>query len=159
MPRRKRVFPNRKKVRLDDRFQNELVMKFIMKVMLHGKKSKAMHIVYKALDMLAEKQKMEHMEVFDLVMEKITPQVEVRSRRIGGGNYQIPTEISDSRKISLALRWLVKFARLRGGADMAKKLFFEMQDALGDAGQTFKKKEDTHRMAEANRALSHYARF
>lgn len=159
MPRRKKVFINRKVTPIDERYENEVVERMIRKVMLDGKKYLASQIVYQAIDEIANKLKKEPMEALEIVMEKVTPEIEVRSRRIGGGNYQIPTEISENRKKSLAIRWLVTNARARKGMPMARKLAAEMVDAANDSGATFKKREDTHRMAEANKALAHYARY
>ena len=124
--------------------------------MLDGKKGTAQKILYQAFDMIKEKTGKEPMEVFEAAMENIKPALEVKSRRVGGANYQVPIEVRGDRSQALALRWLVQYARLRGGHTMAENLANEIMDAAEGTGAAVKKREDTHRMAEANKAFAHY---
>jgi small subunit ribosomal protein S7 len=125
-------------------------------MMLDGKKSKAEHIVYTALARAAEKVEAEPLEVFEKAMSNISPSVEVRPRRVGGQTYQVPMDVRPDRRRTLALRWLVELSRKRGGRTMVDKLSAELIDAYNNTGNAVKKKEDTHRMADANKAFSHY---
>ncbi len=154
MPRRREV-PKRV-ILPDPKFGDRLVAKFINSVMLDGKKSTAEPIVYGAFDIVAEKTGDDPIEVFKKAMENIRPLVEVKSRRVGGATYQVPVEVSATRKNALAIRWLVNFARSRGEKDMTQKLAGEFMDAAANRGASVKKREDTHRMAEANKAFAHY---
>ena len=129
---------------------------FINKVMQRGKKSTAERIVYQALDEIAEQQKRDPVEVFEQAVQNATPTVEVKPRRVGGATYQVPVDIRAERRLALALRWLLASARARRGRSMAARLAAELSDAASGQGSTVKKKEDTHRMAEANRAFVHY---
>lgn len=141
----------------DDRFQDVLVARFINQVMERGKRSTAEKIVYEALEIASKKSNAEPLNVFREAMKNIEPTVEVRSRRIGGANYQIPIEVRGGRREALAMRWLIGAARGKKGKRMAEKLAMEFQDALNKQGDAYKKKEDVRRMAEANRAFAHFA--
>ena len=141
----------------DVKYNSLLVAKFINMIMLDGKKSIAQKIVYDTLDNLEKKLNKGALEIFEDVIEKARPLVEVKSKRLGGANYQIPVEIKKERSIALAMRWMINFARKRSGHSMIEKLTAEMLDILDGKGATIKKREDTHRMAEANKAFAHYA--
>jgi small subunit ribosomal protein S7 len=140
----------------DTRYNSELVARLINKVMMRGKKSLAERIVYGAMETLEARAKKPAMEVLEQAVRNATPVVEVRPRRVGGATYQVPMEIREDRRLSLALRWLVQSARKRPGKSMIEKLAGELLDAYNNQGNTIKKKEDTHKMAEANRAFAHY---
>ncbi len=154
MPRRGNV-PKREP-EPDPIYNSKLVSKFINYVMKDGKKSIAEKIVYGALEKAAERLKLEPMELLEKVMENVKPIVEVRPRRVGGATYQIPVEVSERRAEALAIRWIVQFARKRSGMPMVERLAREFMDAYRGEGSAVKKREDTHRMAEANRAFAHY---
>jgi small subunit ribosomal protein S7 len=154
MPRR-RVAAKRE-VLPDPKFGNAVLAKFMNHVMVSGKKSTAEKIVYGALDIVANKQGGDPIEFFDKALEAIQPLVEVKSRRVGGATYQVPVEVRPSRRTALAMRWLVDAARSRGEKSMAQRLANEMMDAAEGKGSAVKKREDVHRMAEANKAFSHY---
>ena len=140
----------------DPRFDSVLVTSFVNNLMLDGKKSVAFDIFYKAMDKVQERTDENGLEVFQRALDNVTPAVEVRSRRVGGATFQIPQPIRDSRKQSLAMKWLIGFARKRNEKSMAGRLAAEVMAAAKEEGATFKKKEDTHRMAEANKAFSHF---
>ncbi len=140
----------------DPIYNSKVITKLINTIMLDGKKGIAQTILYQAFDTVKEKTGKDPMEVFNQAMENITPQLEVKSRRVGGSNYQVPIEVTPARGQALALRWLVKFARDRGGRGMADNLANELIDASNGMGGAVKKREDTHRMAEANKAFAHY---
>ena len=140
----------------DPRFNSELVTKFVNNLMLEGKKSVAMTIFYEAIDRIADKTGEDGLEVFKKALTNVTPAVEVRSRRVGGATFQIPQPIRDSRKLSMAMKWLIGYSRKRNEKSMAQRLANEIIAASKEEGATFKKKEDTHRMAEANKAFSHF---
>ena len=140
----------------DPMYNSKLVTKLVNTIMLDGKKGKAQTIVYNAFDMIKEKTGREPMEVFEEAMANIKPALEVKSRRVGGANYQVPVEIKADRSQALGLRWLVNYSRLRGGHTMAENLANEIMDASQGTGGAVKKREDTHRMAEANKAFAHY---
>ena len=140
----------------DPIYKSKVVTKLINTVMLDGKKGIAQTIVYEAFDQVKDKTGKEPLEVFEAAMENIKPQLEVKSRRVGGSNYQVPIAVSPARSQALALRWLTKFSRDRGGKGMADNLANEIVDASNGTGATVKKREDTHRMAEANKAFAHY---
>ena len=140
----------------DPIYKSKVVTKLINSMMLDGKKGKAQTILYDAFNMIKEKTGKEPMEVFNQALENIKPALEVKSRRVGGSNYQIPIEVSDERSQALGLRWLTNYARLRGGHGMAENLANEIIDAAAGTGAAVKKREDTHRMAEANKAYAHY---
>ncbi len=154
MPRTSRVV--RREVIPDAKYGNRLLSMFINKVMQRGKKSTAERIVYQALDTIEEQQKRDPLEVFEQAVQNATPTVEVKPRRVGGATYQVPVDIRAERRLALALRWLLASARARRGRSMAERLAAELSDAASGQGTTVKKKEDTHRMAEANRAFVHY---
>jgi small subunit ribosomal protein S7 len=140
----------------DPRYNNVVVAKFINNVMERGKKSIAASIVYDALNMIEEKTKRPGIEVFEEAMKNATPQIEVKPRRVGGATYQIPIEPSAERKQALAMRWLIDNSRKRSGRDMAARLAGELMDAARNEGSTIKKRDDTHKMAEANQAFAHF---
>ena len=155
MPRRRVV--GQRKILPDPKFKNELLAKFINILMVDGKKSTAEKIVYGALDILTEKNtEKEHLELFEIALDNIRPTVEVKSRRVGGSTYQVPVEVRPVRRNALAMRWLVDAARKRGEKSMAQRLANEMLDASDNKGSAVKKREDVHRMAEANKAFAHY---
>ncbi len=154
MPRRRVV--GQRKVLPDPKFGSELLTKFVNVVMVDGKKSIAEKIVYGALDIMAEKTGKGHLEVFEQALENVRPTVEVKSRRVGGSTYQVPVEVRPVRRNTLAMRWLVEAARKRGEKSMAVRLAHEMLDAAENKGAAVKKREDVHRMAEANKAFAHY---
>ncbi|ADR24891.1 30S ribosomal protein S7 [Mycoplasmopsis bovis] len=145
-----------RKVLADPVFNSVLVTKLINAIMLDGKKSLAQDILYSAFNIIKEKTQKDPMEVFQAAVENVTPQLEVRTRRIGGTNYQVPTEVSARRKQTLSLRWLVQYARLRNEKTMDVRLANEIIDASNKTGGAIKKREDTHKMAEANRAFAHF---
>lgn len=140
----------------DPRFGSVLVTSFVNNLMLDGKKSVAFDIFYKAMDRVQERTDENGLEVFQRALENVTPAVEVRSRRVGGATFQIPQPIRDARKQSLAMKWLIGYARKRNEKSMSERLAGEVIAAAKEEGATFKKKEDTHRMAEANKAFSHF---
>lgn len=140
----------------DPMYSSKLVTKLINQMMLDGKKGTAQKILYQAFDMIKEKTNRDPMEVFEQAMENIKPSLEVKSRRVGGANYQVPNEVKPERAQALALRWLVNYSRLRGGHSMAENLANEIIDASNGVGAAVKKREETHRMAEANKAFAHY---
>ena len=140
----------------DPIYKSKVVAKLINTVMLDGKKGTAQSIVYQALETVKKKTGSDALEMFSKAMENIKPQLEVKSRRVGGSNYQVPVEVTPARSQALALRWLTKFSRDRGGKGMADNLANEIIDAANGTGAAVKKREDTHRMAEANKAFAHY---
>lgn len=146
----------RRSVIPDPRYNSEVVAKFVNNVMERGKKSLAARIVYDAFGLVEERTKRPAMEVFEEAIKNATPLVEVKPRRVGGATYQIPVEISSSRRMALAMRWLIDNARGRSGRDMAARLAGEILDTARNEGSTVKKREDTHRMAEANQAFAHF---
>jgi small subunit ribosomal protein S7 len=154
MPRKGSV--TKRKVTPDSRFEDVAVTKFINSLMLDGKKSKAERIFYDALDIAGDKLKKSPFEVFEQAMENVKPVIEVRSRRVGGATYQVPMEVNTFRRQTLAIRWLVAASRNRSANSMTEKLANEMMDAAQNKGGAIKKKEDTSKMAEANRAFAHY---
>ena len=140
----------------DPMYNSKVVTKLVNRLMRDGKKGTAQTILYDAFEIIKEKTNQEPVEVFQKAMENIGPSLEVKSRRVGGANYQVPIEVKADRKQALALRWLVQYARLRGGHSMAENLANEIIDASNGTGAAVKKREDTHRMAEANKAFAHY---
>ena len=154
MPRRRVVA--RRQVLPDPKFGSDLLAKFINMLMEDGKKAVAESIIYRALDQVSEKKGGEPLDLLDQAMENVRPVVEVKSRRVGGATYQVPVEVRPSRRNSLAMRWLIEAARKRSEKSMALRLAGELMDAADSRGSAVKKKEDTHRMAEANKAFSHY---
>lgn len=146
----------KRKILPDPKFKDKTVSKFINKLMLSGKKSVSETIFYRSLDIVQEKQNDEGFKLFRTALDNVKPVLEVRSRRVGGSNYQVPVEVRAERKMSLAMRWLISAARARGEKSMAERLAGEVMDALNNRGSAIKKKEDVHKMAEANRAFSHF---
>ena len=140
----------------DPIYNSKMVTKLINGIMLDGKKGTAQKILYSALDIVKERTGEEPLSVFEKAMENIKPTLEVKSRRVGGSNYQVPVEVTPARSQALGLRWLVKFSRDRGGKGMAVNLASEIIDAANGTGAAVKKREDTHRMAEANKAYAHF---
>ena len=154
MPRRREV-PAREKLP-DSRYGSKMVSRFITSVMKNGKKSTAESIVYGAFDIIEEKTGKPPLEVFEKAMENVKPAIEVKSRRVGGSTYQVPTEIRPNRRQALAMRWLISYSRSRSEKGMSQKFAAEFMDAANNRGASIKKKEDTHKMAEANKAFAHY---
>ncbi len=154
MPRR-RVAAKRE-ILPDPKHGSELLAKFINMVMVSGKKSVAERIMYGALDVVAERGKGDPMEVLEKALDNVRPMVEVKSRRVGGATYQVPVEVRQVRRNTLAMRWLIDAARKRSEKSMAQRLAGELMDAADERGTAVKKREDTHRMAEANKAFAHY---
>ena len=154
MSRRRR--PEKREILPDPKFGDEVLSKFMNSVMLDGKKSVAEGIVYGALEKVETKLRKPPVEVFHEALDNVKPSVEVRSRRVGGATYQVPVEVRPERRKALAIRWLVSAARKRGENTMTEKLAGELLDASSNRGAAVKKREDTHKMAEANRAFSHY---
>lgn len=154
MPRKGNV-PKRE-VLADPIYGSKVVTKLINNLMIDGKKGKAQTIVYDAFAMVAEKTGEDALEVFNKAMDNIMPVLEVKARRVGGANYQVPVEVKPDRAQALAFRWLAQYARLRNGHSMAENLANEIIDASNGTGASVKKKEDTHKMAEANKAFAHY---
>ncbi|MBD3359692.1 MAG: 30S ribosomal protein S7 [Candidatus Buchananbacteria bacterium] len=149
----------KREINPDPRFNNIQVTKFINYIMRRGKKSVAQQVVYDCFDIISNKTKQDSLEIFDKAMKNVGPSLEVRGRRIGGANYQIPYPVRQERKFTLACRWLIAAAKKRKGKSMAEKLAFEIMDAAEEQGEAYKKKNDIHKMAEANRAFAHFARF
>jgi small subunit ribosomal protein S7 len=154
MPRRARVV--KRDIPPDARFGSKNLARFINKIMLNGKKSLAERIVYGAMDRIENQVHRNPLDVFDQALRNATPMIEVKPRRVGGATYQVPVEIRGDRRNSLAMRWLISAARSRGGRSMVEKLAGELLDAFNNTGATIKRREDVHRMAEANKAFSHY---
>ncbi|RJR25682.1 MAG: 30S ribosomal protein S7 [Desulfobacteraceae bacterium] len=154
MPR-KRVI-ERRAIAVDWKYNSILAAKFINNLMRRGKKSTAQSILYDAFDIVREKTKQDPLPIFQKAIQNVEPLVEVKSRRVGGSTYQVPTEVAPGRKLALSMRWLIGFAKARGEKTMAAKLAGELIDAANSRGASIKKKEDTHRMAEANKAFAHY---
>lgn len=154
MPRRREV-PKRH-ILPDPKFGNETLAKFVNILMLDGKKSVAEKITYGALDLIQERGNNDPIEVFETALDNVRPTVEVKSRRVGGATYQVPVEVRPSRRTALAMRWLVEASRSRGEKSMGMRLAGELMDAFENRGSAVKKREDTHRMAEANKAFSHF---
>lgn len=154
MPRRRVV--TKREVLPDPVYNSQLVTRFINSLMKRGKKTVAEQIFYGALDIIQEKAKDDPLKLFKRAVDNVKPQVEVKSRRVGGSTYQVPVEVSPNRQLSLSIRWLVEYSRARGERSMREKLAGEFLDAANNRGGAMKKKDDTHRMAEANKAFSHY---
>ena len=154
MPRKGEV--RRREVLPDPKFHDRTVSKFINSMMNAGKKSNAERILYGALDLIGDRAKEDPLGVFKRALDNVKPVVEVKSRRVGGATYQVPTEVRPSRRMSLAMRWIVQHSRARSEKSMAERLAAELMDAANGRGAAMKKKEDTHRMAEANKAFAHY---
>ncbi len=154
MPRRREV-PERPVIP-DSKYNNKLVSRFIKTIMRDGKKSLAESILYDSFDIIEKKTKESPLKVFEKALENVKPMIEVKSRRVGGSTYQVPTEIRPSRRTALGIRWVIGLARKRSEKSMADKLAGELMDAANKRGASVKKKEDTHKMAEANKAFAHY---
>ncbi|GAB4574941.1 MAG: 30S ribosomal protein S7 [Anaerolineae bacterium] len=154
MPRRYR--PPKREIAPDVRYGNVKIEMFINRLMKGGKKSTARRVMYDALDIVEAKTKRDPAEVFEQALRNVTPAVEVKPRRVGGSTYQVPVEVPPHRATSLAMRWLLQFSRARSGRSMAEKLAAELMDAAAGQGASIKKRDDTHRMAEANRAFAHF---
>lgn len=149
----------RREITPDPKYGNRLISRFVGTLMLDGKRTLAERMMYQALDIAAEKSKQDPDAVFEAAIKNVSPQVEVRGRRVGGSTYQVPVEVSPRRRTQLAIRWLIDAARSKQGSSMAQRLANELVDAANEEGAAMKKKEDVLRMAEANRAFAHFARF
>jgi small subunit ribosomal protein S7 len=154
MPRRREV--TRREILADPKYKNTLVAKFINKVMQQGKKSVAERILYHAMEIIQERTKEDPLKVFEKSVSNVKPIIEVKSRRVGGATYQVPTEIRPERRTALAIRWLIAYAQERSEKSMEEKLAAELLDAANNRGGAIKKREDVHKMAEANKAFAHY---
>ena len=154
MPRKKLII--KRETTLDPKYKSQLLAKFINCMMSEGKKSLSQAILYESFEIIKAKTNEDPLSVFQKAMNNVKPMVEVKSRRVGGSTYQVPTEVRANRSQALGIRWLISFARSRGEKSMAAKLAGELMDAANKKGATMKKKEDTHRMAEANKAFAHY---
>jgi small subunit ribosomal protein S7 len=154
MPRKRVIV--RREIATDPRYNNLLVAKFVSSLLKKGKRSLAQSILYGAFDIMQQKIKEEPLPLFQKALGNVKPVVEVRSRRVGGSTYQVPTEVRASRGQALAIRWIISFAKARGEKNMSAKLAGELMDAAAGRGAAVKKREDTHRMAEANKAFAHY---
>jgi small subunit ribosomal protein S7 len=145
-----------REIKPDPLYASPLVQKFVNCIMYDGKRSTAQQIVYDALDMIKEKTSDDPLKVFKKALENVKPALEVKSRRVGGANYQVPVEVNRNRQTSLSIRWIIGYARGRGEKSMVEKLTGELLDASNNRGGAVKKRDDTHRMAEANKAFAHY---
>jgi small subunit ribosomal protein S7 len=154
MPRRYR--PEKREIPPDVRYNSEQVQSFINRVMKNGKKSVATTMVYDAFDMIEDRTKKNPLEVFEQALRNVSPVMEVKPRRVGGATYQVPMEVSSDRRFALATRWILTAARARSGKSFAEKLAGELIDASNNTGSAIRRREETHKMAEANRAFSHY---
>ena len=154
MPRRREV-PKREVIP-DPKYGDRQVAKFCNVLMYDGKKSTAEHIVYGAFDVIEDRLKEDPLKVFKRALDNVRPRLEVKSRRVGGATYQVPVEVTSNRSTALAMRWLIQYSRSRSGRSMRDKLAAEFMDAAGERGESVKKREDTHRMADANKAFAHY---
>jgi small subunit ribosomal protein S7 len=154
MPRRREV-PKRK-ILPDPKYGDRMVAKFCNILMINGKKSTAEHIVYGALDIIQQRYKEDPLEVFRKALDTVKPKVEVKSRRVGGATYQVPVEVRAERRVALAMRWLVSYSRDRGEKTMVERLAAELKEAAEGRGNAVKKREDVHKMADANKAFAHY---
>lgn len=154
MPRRREV-PKRRIIP-DPKFKDKLITKFVNTLMLSGKKAVAERILYGSLDVVKERAKEEPLEVFRKALDNVKPKLEVKSRRVGGATYQVPVEVRPERRVTLAMRWLVTYARERGEKTMKERLAAEFVDAANGRGNAVKKRDDTHKMADANKAFAHY---
>jgi len=154
MPRRAKIV--KREILPDGRYSSRTITMFVNKLMQRGKKSTAERIVYGALDRIETTTRKNPVDTFDMAIRNATPTIEVKPRRVGGATYQVPVDIRAERRMALAIRWLLRSARARGGKSMAERLASELMDAASGQGATIKKKDDTHRMAEANRAFVHY---
>ena len=154
MPRRREV--TKRQILPDPKYQDRLVSKFINKIMWKGEKSKAESIVYKSFSIIEKRAKSDPLEVFRTALENVKPVIETKSRRVGGSTYQVPVEVKPDRRISLAMRWIISYSRERKENSMDERVAAELLDAANNRGASVKKREDTHKMAEANKAFAHY---
>ena len=154
MPRKGHIA--KRDVLADPIYNSKLVTRLINKIMLDGKKGVAQNILYNAFDIVEKKTGSQPMEVFEKALDNVMPELELKLRRVGGANYQVPVEVSDERRLTLGLRWIVNYSRLRSEKTMQERLANEIIDASNGVGQSVKKKDDTHKMAEANKAFAHY---
>ena len=154
MSRRRKI--NKREIELDARYKDRIISKFVNVIMLDGKKTRAEKIIYTILDKISKEKKMDAIKFFYDVLDNVKPRVEVRSRRVGGATYQIPMEVKVDRSQALAIRWIIDAARKRSGKNMKMKLYQEFLDAHQNKGGAVKKREDTHRMADANKAFAHF---
>lgn len=152
----RRTKPEKRSVKPDVRYNSTLVANFVNRVMKSGKKSTATSIVYDSFGLIQERMNQDPLEVFEQAMQNASPVLEVKPRRVGGATYQVPVEVSADRRTSLAMRWILAAARARSGRSMAEKLASELMDAANNTGAAVRRREETHRMAEANRAFAHY---
>jgi len=152
----RRSSPPKRRIPPDKKFNSIYITMFVNRMMYGGKRSTALAIMYGALDIIEEKAKRSPLEVFEQALRNVTPAVEVKPMRVGGSTYQVPVDVPHDRGVSLAMRWLLETTRNRGGRNMAEKLSAELLDAANGQGASIKKKDDTHRMAEANRAFAHF---
>ena len=152
----RRKTPPKREVQLDAKYNSEYVTMFVNRMMYGGKKSTAQKIVYSAFDIMQERMGQDPLELFETALNNVRPTVEVKPRRVGGSTYQVPVEVRQGRGIALAMRWLIQNSRSRGGRSMASKLANELMDAAQGQGSSIKKKDEVHRMAEANRAFAHF---
>src|SRR5262245_58103915 len=152
----RRTRPPKRQIPPDARYNSTALQDFINRMMRDGKKSVSTRVMYSSLDLVADRTKRDAMEVMDAALRNVAPTIEVKPRRVGGATYQVPVEVSSDRRQTLAMRWLLAAARSRGGRSMAEKMAAELMDAANNTGAAVKKKEETHKMAEANRAFAHY---
>ena len=152
----RRTRPAKRITPADARYHSPVLQEFINRMMRDGKKSVATHVMYETLTLVEARAKREPMEVFDQALRNVAPQIEVKPRRVGGATYQVPVEVAADRRMALAMRWMLAAARGRAGKSMAEKMASEILDASNSTGAAVKRKEETHKMAEANRAFSHY---
>ncbi len=148
--------PEKPEILPDVRYSSPQVQSFINRIMRNGKKSVSAHIIYDAMDMIEERTKRNPLEVFELAMKNVAPVMEVKPRRVGGATYQVPMEVSPDRRFALATRWILASSQARAGKTFSEKLAGELMDAANNTGASIRKREETHKMAEANRAFSHY---
>jgi small subunit ribosomal protein S7 len=154
MPRRREIA--KRDVLPDPKYGSKLVAKFINNIMRKGKRSVAERILYESFDIIAQRSKQDPLETFQKALDNVKPVLEVKSRRVGGSTYQVPVEVRSNRRVALAIRWIISYAQDRSEKSMTQKLAGELLDAANNRGASVKKKEDTHRMAEANKAFAHY---
>lgn len=152
----RRTKPEKREIQPDVKYGNWMVQSFINRIMRRGKKSVSAQLVYDAFDLIEARAKRDAVEIFEQAMKNASPLLEVKPRRVGGATYQVPMEVSNDRRIALAMRWIINAAKVRPGKSMAEKLAAELLDAANNAGAAIRKREETHRMAEANRAFAHY---
>ncbi len=154
MPRKGHIA--KRDVLVDPIYNSKLVTRLVNKIMIDGKKGVAQNILYNAFDIVEKKTGQQPMEVFEKALDNVMPELELKVRRVGGANYQVPVEVSDERRLTLGLRWIVNYSRLRSEKTMEQRLANEIMDAANGSGASVKKKDDTHKMAEANKAFAHY---